>query len=66
MSKFIECKCGSTTFVRMYNVYNELIQVMEDDNGKWTVKEWGKEKDHLVGYICSSCRQDMDQLNDGL
>ena len=26
----------------------------------------GKVKDHLYGYICDKCSQDMDELNDGL
>jgi DNA-directed RNA polymerase subunit RPC12/RpoP len=64
--KYIKCECGSERFVRMYNVYNELLKVKEDKNGYWEVEELGKEKDHLVGYICAKCRQDVDELNDGL
>jgi hypothetical protein len=26
----------------------------------------GLEKDHPVGYICAECRQDAQELNDGL
>ncbi len=62
---FVTCLCGSDTFIRIYNVWNEKIKV-EEFKGGWSVIELGKEKDHLVGYICAECRQDADILNDGL
>ncbi len=67
--KYYTCECGSNKFVRMYNVFNETIQVEvteRDGEELWDVKELGKEKDHLVGYICADCRQDAQELNDGL
>jgi hypothetical protein len=69
MEKYFKCQCGSETFVRIYNVWNETVKVKvteEDGEEFWDVEELGKEKDHLVGYICSECRQDNDELNDGL
>ena len=66
---YYKCECGSDTFVRMYNVWNEKIKVeVSEHNGEecWDVEELGKEKDHLVGYICSECRQSAQELNDGL
>jgi len=66
---YYKCECGSDTFVRMYNVWNEKIKVeVSEHNGEelWDVEELGKEKDHLVGYICSECRQKAQELNDGL
>ena len=69
MERYYKCKCGSETFVRMYNVLNEKLKVKvteQDGEELWDVEELGKEKDHLVGYICAECRQDADELNDGL
>lgn len=67
--KYYKCECGSETFVRMYNVWNETIKVeisVQDGEELWDVEELGKEKDHLYGYICADCRKDADELNDGL
>ena len=69
MARYYKCECGSDTFIRVYNVWNEKIKVEvseEDGEEFWDVKELGKEKDHLVGYMCAECRQDNDELNDGL
>jgi hypothetical protein len=69
MEQYYKCKCGSETFVRMYNVWNEKLKVKvteQDSEELWDVEELGKEKDHLLGYICAECRQDADELNDGL
>jgi hypothetical protein len=69
MENYFKCQCGSETFVRTYNVWNETIKVKvikEDGEEFWDVEELGKEKDHLVGYMCAECRQDNDELNDGL
>jgi hypothetical protein len=71
MDKYYKCKCGSETFVRLYNVWNEKLKVKvteSEQNGEefWDVEELGKEKDHLYGYICAECRKDAQELNDGL
>lgn len=71
MHKYYKCKCGSETFVRLYNVWNEKLKVKVteyEQNGEefWDVEELGKEKDHLYGYICAECRKDAQELNDGL
>jgi DNA-directed RNA polymerase subunit RPC12/RpoP len=66
---YFKCECGSDTFIRLYNVWNEKIKVkVTEENGEefWDIEELGKEKDHLYGYICAECRQDNDELNDGL
>ncbi len=67
--EYYTCKCGSDTFVRMYNVWNERIKIKisgGNDLELYDIEELGKEKDHLYGYICAECRQDADELNDGL
>lgn len=69
MEKYYKCGCGSEDFVRIYNVYNEKIKVIvtiENDEEFWDVEEHGKEKDHLVGFICAECREDAEELNNGL
>jgi DNA-directed RNA polymerase subunit RPC12/RpoP len=71
MDKYYKCKCGSETFVRLYNVWNEKLKVKiteYEQTGEefWDVEELGKEKDHLYGYICAECRKDAQELNDGL
>ena len=66
---YFKCECGSDTFVRMYSVYNELIKVVvitENDEEFWDTEELGIEKHHKEGYICAKCRQDAQELNDGL
>jgi|LauGreDrversion4_2_1035121.scaffolds.fasta_scaffold97999_2 hypothetical protein len=66
---YYKCECGSDTFIRVYNVWNEIIKVkVTEENGEefWDVEELGKEKDHLYGYMCAECRQDNAELNDGL
>ena len=66
---YYKCECGSDTFIRVYNVWNEKIKVkVTEENGEelWDVEELGKVKDHLHGYICSECGQDNYELNDGL
>ena len=65
MENYYKCKCGSDRFVRIYNVWNETIKVVISEEDL-DVQELGKEKDHLVGYICADCRQDADELNDWL
>ena len=68
-SHYLKCECGSETFIRVYNVWNEKIKVKvteKDGEELWDVEELGKEKDHLFGYICAECRDDNDELNDGL
>lgn len=71
MDKYYKCKCGSETFVRLYNVWNEKLKVKITEYEQnceefWVVEELGKEKDHLYGYICAECRKDAQELNDGL
>ncbi len=69
MSKYYKCKCGSEMFIRVFNVLNEKIKVevtKEGDKEFWDAEEHGREKDHLVGYICADCRKDAQELNDGL
>lgn len=69
VKNYFRCECGSDTFIRVYNVWNEKIKVeVSIQNGEeyWDVEELGKEKDHLYGYICAECRRDNDELNDGL
>lgn len=66
---YYKCECGSEEFIRVYNVWNEKIKVEITDSGDeelWDVVELGKEKDHLCGFICSKCRKDAQELNDGL
>ena len=66
---YFKCECGSTDFIRVYNVWNEKIKIEVTDDGNeefWDIEEHGKEKDHLVGFMCADCRQDNDELNDGL
>jgi DNA-directed RNA polymerase subunit RPC12/RpoP len=66
---YYKCECGSDTFIRVYNVWNEIIKVkVTEENGEefWDVEELGKEKDHLYGYMCAECRKDNAELNDGL
>ncbi len=66
---YYKCECGSDEFIRIYNVWNEKFKVqVTQENGEefWDVEELGKVKDHLYGYICAKCSQDMDELNDGL
>ncbi len=69
-NKTYKCECGSESFIRMYNVYNieVIVKITEQEDGEelWDEVEIGKEKDHLVGYICKECRQDAQELNDGL
>ena len=62
---YYKCKCDSDRFVRIYNVWNETIKVAISEEDV-DVQELGKEKDHLVGYICADCRQDADELNEWL
>ena len=64
--KYYKCECGSETFVRTYNVWNEKIKVKISNDELWDVEELGKEKDHLLGYICVECRKDAQELNDSL
>lgn len=69
MNKYYKCECGSESFIRTYNVYNIEVKVeIGEHNGEetWDEIEIGKEKDHLLGYICKDCRQDAQELNDGL
>lgn len=69
MGIYYKCECGSDTFVRVFNVWNEKVKVkvtVEEDEEFWDVEELGKEKDHLVGFICAECREDAQELNDGL
>ena len=66
---YYKCECGSDSFVRIYNVWNEKIKVkITEQNSKefWDVEEHGKIKDHLYGYICAKCSKDAQELNDGL
>lgn len=67
--KYYKCKCGSENFIRMYNVWNVEIKVEVDEvNGieTWDEIVGGVEKCHPIGYICAECRQDAQELNDGL
>jgi hypothetical protein len=69
MGKYYKCKCGSESFIRMYNVYNIEIKVKvteKDGEEYWDEEYIGKEKDHFYGFICKECRQDAQELNDGL
>jgi len=66
---YYKCDCGCDEFIRIYNVWNERLKVQITEGYHdcfWKVEELGMEKDHLVGYICAKCRQDADELNDGL
>ena len=66
---YYKCECGSEDFIRMYNVWNEKIKVevvVQNGEELWGVEEHGKEKDHPLGFICAECRQDAQELNDGL
>lgn len=69
MEKYYKCECGSDTFIRIYNVWNEKIKVrLIEENGEEfvDVEELGKIKDHLYGYICAKCNKDAQDLNDWL
>lgn len=67
MEKYYKCECGSETFVRVFNVWNQKVKViitLEDEEEYWDFEELGKEKDHLYGYICEQCRKDAPDLSD--
>lgn len=63
---YYRCECGSEKFVKTHNVWNELLMVKIHDDESWEIEELGVEKTHPIGYICAKCRQDVQELNDGL
>jgi predicted AAA+ superfamily ATPase len=63
---YYKCECGSEDFILTHNVYNIKIKVKVDENDSWTREEHGIVKHHPIGYICAECRQDAQELNDGL
>ncbi len=57
---------SDSDFQTDYEVMKLSKQNCDEIFGVVDVEELGKEKDHLVGYMCAECRQDNDELNDGL
>jgi hypothetical protein len=67
MQNYYKCDCGSSSFIKVYTVWNVEIkvEVSEYNNEEcWDEEIIGKEKDHFDGYICKKCRKSMTELND--
>lgn len=67
--KYYTCECGSTDFIRTYNVWNQKIKVevtIVDREELWDEEDHGVEKTHPCGIICARCRNLEQELTDGL